>query len=358
MITLENITKDFPGRSGPVTALEDISLSVAQGEIFGIIGSSGAGKSTLVRLINLLERPSSGEVNVDGQPVTGLQGQRLRDLRRKIGMVFQHFNLLSARTVFGNVSYPLELTGDYGRAEIAAKVETLLARVGLRDHAQKYPRQLSGGQKQRVGIARALACEPKVLLCDEATSALDPQTTGSVLELLRQINRDLGVTIVLITHEMDIVRRTCDRVAVLDHGRVVESGPVAQVFLHPQHEATLKLVREAEPDGGLLGNIASDGLTGRVVRLTLLGEVARKPLLGRIARENAVDYQILSGRVGHIRDNPYAQFTVSVSGRDVAGAIAGFRASNVVVEVHGGDFEEDLAVTFLPKIGEGLRHVV
>lgn len=365
MIRLENIRKDFPGKTGAVTALDGVNLSIAKGEIFGIIGSSGAGKSTLVRLINLLERPTGGEVIVDGRAVTDFKGGDLRDLRRQIGMVFQHFNLLSARTVFGNVAYPLELTGEYGRHEIADKVETLLARVGLEAHAQKYPRQLSGGQKQRVGIARALACAPKVLLCDEATSALDPQTTGSVLELLQQINRDLGVTIVLITHEMDIVRRTCDRVAVLDHGRVVETGPVTQVFLHPQHEATLKLVREAEPDGGLLSNIAAAGVSGRIVRLTFLNDAARKPLLGKIAREHGADYQILAGRVGNIRDTPYAQFTVSLSGQDVAGAIAGLRAGGVTVEVHGGevhdaDLEKRLSLTPLPALHRdgGLRHVV
>lgn len=357
MIRLEGITKSFAGKDGSVAALDGIDLSVAKGEIFGIIGSSGAGKSTLVRLINLLERPTRGEVFVAGERVTDARGQRLRELRRSIGMIFQHFNLLSARTVAGNVAYPLELTGQFGRIEIAERVAALLARVGLTEHAHKYPRQLSGGQKQRVGIARALACEPQVLLCDEATSALDPQTTGAVLDLLRQINRDLGVTIVLITHEMDVIRRTCDRVAVLDHGRVVEEGPVSDVFLHPRHPATLRLVREAEPDGGSLDAVAVSDLGGRTVRLTFTGPTAHKPILGRIARENIVDYSILAGRIGHIREAPYAQFIVSLSGRDVAGAIAGLRASGVDVELQAGVPVEELSAV-PPQILERPRHVV
>ncbi len=355
MIRLEGITKSFAGKDGSVAALDGIDLTVAKGEIFGIIGSSGAGKSTLVRLINLLERPTGGEVFVAGERVTDAKGGRLRALRRSIGMIFQHFNLLSARTVAGNVAYPLELTGEFGKIEIAERVAALLARVGLTEHAHKYPRQLSGGQKQRVGIARALACEPQVLLCDEATSALDPQTTGSVLDLLRQINRELGVTIVLITHEMDVIRRTCDRVAVLDRGRVVEEGPVTDVFLHPRHPATLRLVREAEPDGGSLDAVAVSEPGGRTVRLTFTGPTAHKPILGRIARENVVDYSILGGRIGHIRETPYAQFVVSLSGRDVAGAIAGLRASGVDVELQGG--AEDLPVV-PPRLQERPFHVV
>jgi D-methionine transport system ATP-binding protein len=355
MIRLEGITKSFAGKDGPVSALTGIDLSVAKGEIFGIIGSSGAGKSTLVRLINLLERPTGGEVFVAGTRVTDAKGGQLRNLRRTIGMVFQHFNLLSARTVAGNVAYPLELTGQYGKHEIAERVRELLGRVGLIEHADKYPRQLSGGQKQRVGIARALACEPQVLLCDEATSALDPQTTGSVLDLLREINRDLGVTIVLITHEMDVIRRTCDRVAVLDRGTVVEQGSVVDVFLHPHHPATLKLVREAEPGGELLDTATITDLGGRTARLTFKGPMAHTPILGRIARESHVDYAFLAGRVGRIRETAYAQFVVSLSGRDVAGAIAGLRASGVDVELQAGG--DEFPATAAP-LAERSFHVV
>ncbi|RYD84614.1 MAG: ATP-binding cassette domain-containing protein [Sphingomonadales bacterium] len=306
-------------------------MTIPRGEIFGIIGSSGAGKSTLVRLINLLERPSGGDVFLDDQRITDFQGAQLRGLRRKIGMVFQHFNLLSARTVAANVAYPLELAGGHSRQEIAERVASLLERVGLSQHAEKYPRQLSGGQKQRVGIARALASEPSVLLCDEATSALDPQTTVSVLDLLQEINRDLGVTIVIITHEMDVIRRACDSVAVLDHGRIVETGAVADVFLHPRHQATLNLVRETEPDQGEAA-APSETVAGRLLRLTLLGAASRQAILGRIAREHVVDYAILNGRVGHIRQQPYSQLTIALSGRDVDGAISGLRTAGVTVE--------------------------
>ncbi|WP_343228991.1 methionine ABC transporter ATP-binding protein [Rhizobium setariae] len=316
-----------------MSALSGIDLTIDRGEIFGIIGSSGAGKSTLVRLINLLERPTGGDVFVDGERVTGVQGAQLRALRRKIGMVFQHFNLLSARTVAANVAYPLELAGIYDKAEIAARVARLLDRVGLTDHAAKYPRQLSGGQKQRVGIARALACEPSVLLCDEATSALDPQTTLSVLDLLQEINRDLGVTIVIITHEMDVIRHACDKVAVIDHGRIVETGTVRDVFLHPKHAATLGLLREAEPDQAHRSPSPTTGATGHVARITLVDEAARQPVLARMSREFGVDYAILSGRVGHIRQTPYAQFTISLSGADPVGALAALKARGVDVEI-------------------------
>ncbi|ATU95058.1 methionine ABC transporter ATP-binding protein [Phyllobacterium zundukense] len=332
MIRLEQISKSFVVQDGFARALSEIDLTINQGEIFGIIGSSGAGKSTLVRLINLLERPSSGDVFFDGERITNYQGAQLRALRRKIGMVFQHFNLLSARTVAANVAYPLQLAGIHDKVEIARRVAVLLDRVGLSEHAEKYPRQLSGGQKQRVGIARALASEPTVLLCDEATSALDPQTTISVLDLLQEINRDLGVTIVIITHEMDVIRRACDSVAVLDHGQIVETGAVADVFLHPQHHATLNLLRETEPDQAMDEKAASSVPAGRLLRLTLVGPAARKAILGRIARENAVDYAILSGRVGHIRQLPYAQLTIALSGRDVDSAIAGLRSGGVTVE--------------------------
>ena len=332
MIRLHNITKSFASHEGIAPALSGIDLAVGGGEIFGIIGASGAGKSTLVRLINLLERPVSGEVWIDGHEVTHVSGAALHDLRRSIGMVFQHFNLLSGRTVARNVAYPLELAGRLSRVEIGAKVATLLTRVGLSDHAQKDPRQLSGGQKQRVGIARALANDPKVLLCDEATSALDPQTTGQVLDLLQEINRELGVTIVMITHEMEVIRRACDRVAVLEKGRVVEEGPVRTVFLHPAHPVTRSLVREVEGDAAL--PTESDG--GQHLRLTFTGDGAHQPVLGRIARDFGVDFAILGGRVGHIRALPYAQFSISLSGGNQLAAVTALRTAGVTVELIEG----------------------
>ncbi|TXC70389.1 ATP-binding cassette domain-containing protein [Sphingomonas ginsenosidivorax] len=251
MIRLVDIEKRYAGTGG--AALAGVSLEVVRGEVFGVIGQSGAGKSTLIRLINALERPTAGRVEVDGIDVASLAPAALRVLRRRIGMIFQNFGLLSSRTVAANVAFPLKLA-NMPRADRDAKVATLLDRVGLTAHADKYPAQLSGGQKQRVGIARALATDPDILLCDEATSALDPETTRQVLALLRDLNRDLGLTIVLITHEMDVVRASCDRVAVLEQGRVVETGTVADIFDDPKHAATRKMLKSLslwERDGAV-----------------------------------------------------------------------------------------------------------
>ncbi len=240
MIRLVDVEKHYPGTGG--AALDGVSLEVARGEVFGVIGQSGAGKSTLIRMINALERPTNGRVEVDGIDIASLAPAALRVLRRRIGMIFQNFGLLSSRTVAANIAFPLKLA-DVPRADRDAKVAALLDRVGLTDHADKYPAQLSGGQKQRVGIARALATDPDVLLCDEATSALDPETTRQVLGLLRDLNRDLGLTIVLITHEMDVVRAVCDRVAVLERGRIVETGTVTAIFDAPKHAATRQMLQ-------------------------------------------------------------------------------------------------------------------
>nr|WP_272494198.1 methionine ABC transporter ATP-binding protein [Stenotrophomonas mori] len=314
-----------------VTALHPLDLTVAAGEVFGIIGHSGAGKSTLIRLINRLEEPSGGRVWVDGQDATALDAEGLRTLRRRIGMIFQHFNLLSARTVAGNVAFPLELAGT-PKAQVQARVAELLHTVGLEAHAGQYPAQLSGGQKQRVGIARALATGPKILLCDEATSALDPQTTASVLALLAKINRELGLTIVLITHEMDVIRRVCDRVAVLDAGRLVESGPVSEVFLHPRHPTTRRFVSESEHVDAAELHRGFAAVGGRIVRLTFLGADTYEPLLGHIARQTGVDYNILSGRIDRIKDTPYGQLTVALVGGDQDAAQAAFAGAGVHVE--------------------------
>ncbi|MEE7559647.1 methionine ABC transporter ATP-binding protein [Xanthomonas sp. Kuri4-2] len=331
MIEFQRLHKSYSVAGREVAALQPLDLTIAAGEVFGIIGHSGAGKSTLIRLINRLEEPSGGRLLIGGEDVTALDRDGLRALRRRIGMIFQHFNLLSSRTVAANVAFPLELAGT-PRAEIDARVAELLARVGLEAHAGKYPAQLSGGQKQRVGIARALATRPQILLCDEATSALDPQTTASVLQLLAQINRELGLTIVLITHEMDVIRRVCDRVAVLDAGHLVESGPVTEVFLHPRHPTTHRFVSEAEhvDEAALHRDFAAVG--GRILRLTFLGGDTYQPLLGRIARETGVDYNILSGRIDRIKDTPYGQLTVALAGGDQDAALAGFVAAGVHVE--------------------------
>ena len=238
MIELRHISKDFGTGEHAVHAVQDVSLTVETGEIFGIIGFTGAGKSTLVRCINLLERPTSGEVLLDGQELTALPPKQLRQTRKKIGMIFQHFNLMPSRTVAGNVAYPLRGSG-LSREQIAAKVQSLLELVGIGNKADAFPSQLSGGQKQRVAIARALANDPSVLLCDEATSALDPQTTKAILHLLRDLNAKLGLTIVLITHEMAVVREICHRVAVMEHGRVAEQGEVFNVFVDPRQESKI-----------------------------------------------------------------------------------------------------------------------
>ena len=331
MIEFQNLHKSYAVEGHAITALHPLDLSIGAGEVFGIIGHSGAGKSTLIRLINRLEEPSGGRVLIDGQDATALDADGLRALRRQVGMIFQHFNLLSARTVAGNVAFPLELAGT-PKAQVDARVDELLHTVGLEAHAAKYPAQLSGGQKQRVGIARALATRPKILLCDEATSALDPQTTAQVLALLGRINRELGLTIVLITHEMDVIRRVCDRVAVLDAGRLVESGPVSEVFLHPRHPTTRRFVSESEhvDEGELHRDFAV--VEGRVVRLTFLGDGTYEPLLGRIARQTGVDYNILSGRIDRIKDTPYGQLTVALVGGDQNAAQAGFVDAGVHVE--------------------------
>ena len=321
MISFQSVGKTFARAAAP--ALHDVTLQVQAGEVFGVIGQSGAGKSTLIRLINGLERPSAGKVVTDGEDVGALDAGALRALRRRVGMIFQHFNLLSSKTVAQNVAYPLRVAG-VPQVQIGSRVTELLARVGLSDHASKYPAQLSGGQKQRVGIARALANGPKILLCDEATSALDPQTTEQILDLLSELNRELGLTIVLITHEMEVIRRVCHRVAVLDAGSVVESSEVAEVFLHPQHAVTRALVADAAG----LGAAATPG----ALRLTFRGQATYEPILGRIARDTGVDYSILAGRIDRIRDEPYGQLLVSLVGGDVAAARERLSAAGVRVE--------------------------
>ena len=286
----------------------------------------------MLRLINRLEAPSGGKIIVDGEDVTAFDANQLRRFRQQVGMIFQHFNLLASKTVADNVALPLTLAGELSRSEIDKRVTELLARVGLSDHAKKYPAQLSGGQKQRVGIARALSTNPKILLCDEATSALDPQTTAQVLQLLAEINRELKLTIVLITHEMDVIRRVCDRVAVMDAGQIVEQGAVADVFLHPQHPTTKRFVQKMSR-----WTKASSAMTSPTYRAyrapDLPGDATYAPLLGTVARETGVDYSILAGRIDRIKDVPYGQLTLAVTGGDMEAAFARFKAADVHMEV-------------------------
>lgn len=353
MIEVRKVDKQFQTSDGPFFALRDIDLSVRKGEIFGIIGRSGAGKSTLLRILNLLERPTAGQVRIDAQEITGLDGARLRQLRQRVGMVFQHFNLLGSRTIYENVRLPLRIAGGMGAKEEAQRVTEALDLVGLTGQARKYPRQLSGGQRQRVGIARAIANRPRLLLCDEATSALDPETTQSILSLLRDINRQLNLTIVLITHGMDVIRAIADRVAVLDHGRIIESGDVVDVFLSPSHPTTRVLLSEigmetpstvTAVEGGIvsgdsqgcgstgsgddrLGNrSALQGLDSQMWRLTYRGETVSTPVLTAAAREHGLDIIVLQGSIGRIKDMPYAQLTVRIVGND-DGRLAHFSAS-------------------------------
>ena len=274
MIELKNLSKTYSSASGSVEALRDINLTIEDGEIFGIIGLSGAGKSTLVRCINLLERPTSGQVIIDGKDLTALPRPELLKMRRSISMIFQGFNLLEQRSVLRNVTFPLEIAG-VRRQEAREKALRLLKVVGLEDKAEAFPAQLSGGQKQRVAIARALASDPKYLLCDEATSALDPNTTRSILELLRQINRDLGVTIVVITHEMKVIDQICDRVAVIDQSRIAEEGRVSEVFTSPRSQIARELILPQD-------RVAIDTTGGKKLRLIFDGNYSQEPVISRM----------------------------------------------------------------------------
>ncbi len=319
MICVDGVHKRFAGSSH--AALSGVNLEIRRGEIFGIIGRSGAGKSTLVRLLNALEKPSEGRVWLDGIELGGLSPDGLRRLRRRVGTIFQSFGLLSSATAAHNIALPLIMAGMRPSA-ITARVADLLGLVGLQDHAEKYPAQLSGGQKQRVGIARALATGPDVLLCDEATSALDPETTREVLALVEALNRDLGLTIVLITHEMDVVRQICDRVAVLQSGKIVESGAAIDVVLDPQHCETRALL--ADSGRGEAGRHGFNGqnFNGQIVRFTVHGEAAVAPVISCVARETGADLTILDGRVGRLRETAYAQLTLGIAGGDVAATLA------------------------------------
>jgi D-methionine transport system ATP-binding protein len=340
LIAFADVSKIYPARnqSAEVVALDGIKLQVPEGAIVGVIGKSGAGKSTLIRLINGLERPSSGHVLVNGIDVTLLDERRLREARRSIGMIFQHFNLLSSRTAFENVALPLEIAG-HARPEIAGIIEPLLEMVGLADKRDRYPAELSGGQKQRVGIARALATKPKVLLSDEATSALDPETTDQILSLLKTINAELKLTIVFITHEMSVVKKLADRVAVLEGGRIVEQGTTYEVFANPRHETTKKFVGSIT--GGntpewLLARLRTDRRPGdsAVLHVAFVGAKADQPVLSRLARTLAVDVNILHGQVETIAGHPFGSLVVSVpSDPDVVRSIiAGLHASQNTVE--------------------------
>ena len=340
MIELRHISKDFGTGEHAVHAVQDVSLTVETGEIFGIIGFSGAGKSTLVRCINLLERPTSGEVLLDGQELTTLPPKQLRQARKKIGMIFQHFNLMPSRTVAGNVAYPLRGSG-LSREQIAAKVQSLLELVGIGDKAEAFPSQLSGGQKQRVAIARALANDPSVLLCDEATSALDPQTTKAILHLLRDLNAKLGLTIVLITHEMAVVREICRRVAVMEHGRVAEQGEVFNVFVDPRQDITRSFIRTTSNLQKVEELIAADSPVTRlkpgelIIRLSYVQRNAAEPLISVVTKLFDVSLNIIFADINIVQDAPIGGTVAIISGErsHITKAIEYFIDKNVGVEV-------------------------
>lgn len=343
VIRFEQVGKTYPGRGaqGSVTALLGIDLDVPKGAIVGVIGRSGAGKSTLIRLVNGLERATSGRLLIDGEDVTGLSEAGWRTRRRATGMIFQHFNLLSSRTVFDNVALPLEIAGA-PKAEIEERVDRLLDLVGLADKRERYPAELSGGQKQRVGIARALATDPKVLLCDEATSALDPETTKSILALLKQVNRDLGITILLITHEIPVIKEICDRVAVIEDGRIVEEGDVFSVLTRPQHPTTARFVEAVtgvELPAYLSGRITAQGRPGddTVLRITFTGENATAPVISRLSSTIGVDVNILAGRIDAIAGKPFGSLLVSVPTRepDLAAVLGALNGLELKAEVIG-----------------------
>ncbi len=340
-LEFDAVVKSYATPSGVVEALRGVTFTVRRGEIFGVIGRSGAGKTTLIRCANLVERPDKGAIRVAGTALTDLSGRALDTARRGIGMIFQHFNLLSSRTALDNVALPLEIAG-WGRADARKRAAELLARVGLADKLDVYPAKLSGGQKQRVGVARALANDPAILLCDEATSALDPETTVQILDLLRDLRDDRGLTIVLITHEMGVLKHVADRVAVLDGGKVVESGDVYDVFVAPQSDVARKFV--AEVAGGIVPARYADaakrnpGIGERtLVDLTYDDRVAGDAVLSILSRRFGLDVEIVGGRVDTIGKRPFGRLALLVKGAEdrVTQALGSLRAEGAKAEVLG-----------------------
>ncbi len=333
MIALKHIKKTFTVNKGTVTALDDVSLTIEKGEIFGIIGRSGAGKSTLIRMINLLERPTSGQVEIEGQDITKLGKKELSKLRHRIGMIFQHYNLLKTATVEENVAIPLRLEG-LNKQTIRQRVDKYLDIVGLTDHRKHYPEQLSGGQKQRVAIARALAHEPDILLSDEATSALDPETTESILDLLLEINRELGLTIFLITHEMEVIERICDRVAVIDGGKIVEEGDVLDVFADPVHATTQKFLKtNLDVPEEVVKELSTHGT---LVHLSFIGSQTEQAVLAQLTKRFGLLPNIIGGGIKKLK-------------RGLVG--------NLLIHLDGDADQTDQAVRYLEASGVKVKEV-
>lgn len=335
MIQLKGVTKIFKGKKTDVTAVNDVDLTVQAGEIFGIIGYSGAGKSTLIRMINLLESPTSGDIMMGDENLRKLSSGKLRKKRQKIGMIFQHFNLLWSRTVKENIMFPLEIA-NVPKKQREERALELIQLVGLQGKEDQYPSQLSGGQKQRVGIARALANEPNVLLCDEATSALDPKTTDQILDLLKEINQKLGLTIVLITHEMHVIRKICDNVAVMEDGKIVEMGNVIEVFQHPKQEMTKEFVKQVtNPDEAMEIQSEWHVTEGIVIECHFLGDTAQQPIIANLIREFDLSVNILQGKISRLKDSSYGVLFLQIAGdeEEIKRAITYLSEHGVEVEV-------------------------
>ncbi|WHZ31143.1 methionine ABC transporter ATP-binding protein [Desemzia incerta] len=339
MIRLSNVIKSFDTKQGTLTAVDNVNLSIESGEIYGIIGYSGAGKSTLVRMFNGLEKPTKGEITLGDSVISKLTGKALREKRQKIGMIFQHFNLLWSRTVLENILLPLEIA-KVPKHDQLEKAYELIRLVGLEGREDAYPAELSGGQKQRVGIARALANEPTLLLCDEATSALDPQTTDEVLELLLEINKRLNLTIVMITHEMHVVRKICHKVAVMEKGKIVEEGDVLEVFKRPQQEITKRFIRqdtdpESEETDIVLAQVFKDYPDGKLLHLTFNAENSKQPVLSQLIRHHDIELNVIQGSIQQTQSGSIGSLYVQVTGdsTEISSVLADLSKMNVEAEV-------------------------
>lgn len=335
MIEFKHVTKKYIKNNKEVVALHPINLTIQQGDVFGVIGYSGAGKSTLIRLVNALEKPTLGEVIVNGQALGQLKDASLRSVKKRIGMIFQHFNLLETKTVAENIALPLRLNSNLSKAEIDARIDELLAYVEIPDKKHSYPRELSGGQKQRVGIARALANNPDILLCDEATSALDPQTTQSILNLLRKINKEQGITIMMVTHQMEVVVSICNRIAVMDKGQVIETGSTKDIFQDPKEAMTRKFINtliEEEIPESILRNI-DDALPNHIYRLEFLGESAKTPVVNELILTKIVVVNILFSNMIEIEGSVIGSMFVQFMGsqEEIAQAVEFLRERGVRV---------------------------
>ena len=345
LIEFRQVSKTFESRSKKVEALIDVNLTIQKGDIFGVIGFSGAGKSTLIRMVNLLEYPTSGKIIVDGSNLAKLSPKKLRGAMQNIGMIFQHFNLLNSKTVFDNVALPL-VFNKTKRKEIESRVNEVLRFVGLEDKVKNYPDQLSGGQKQRVGIARALVTNPSILLCDEATSALDPQTTKSILKLLKRINEEYKITILIITHEMEVIKEICNRVAVMANGRVIESGSVFELFAYPKTETTRNfvqsVVRDEVPEA-VYKLLKEDNQSCRIYKLDFSGGSAGQPIISNVAKEFSVDVNVLFGNTTVIQDMFFGNLIVELTGNEheIEKALRFIKDQNVIVtEVEGNGSQQ------------------